>query len=112
MTPDEALAALAAARMQLFQASQRREAVILRRVRIEAPESLDSINADIVNSRSTVMAATATAQSVLAALGLGFPVTPAPPAPTPAPTPPPTPAPPAPTPAPTPGAPASAPGAP
>ena len=57
MTTDEAMAALAAARLQLFQAAQRREAVVLRRVRIEAPETLDTINADIATARDAVNSA-------------------------------------------------------
>lgn len=67
MTADEAMAALAAARLQLFNASQRREAVVLRRVRVEAPESLDSINADIATARDAVAAATAAVQQTLGA---------------------------------------------
>lgn len=58
MTTADALAQLAAARLQLFAASQHREAVMLRRVRIEAPESLETINADIATARAAVMAAT------------------------------------------------------
>jgi hypothetical protein len=59
------MAALAAARLQLFTASQRREAVFLRRVRIEAPESLDSINADIATARDAVLTATVAVQQAL-----------------------------------------------
>lgn len=65
MTPDDAMAALAAARLQLFNASQRREGVVLRRVRIEAPESLDTINADIATARTAVLDATAAVQAAI-----------------------------------------------
>lgn len=65
MTTDEAMAALAAARLQLFNASQRREAVVLRRVRIEAPESLDTINTDIAAARDAVQSATVAVQQSL-----------------------------------------------
>lgn len=65
MTTNDAMAALAAARLQLFNASQRREAVMLRTVRLEAPESLDSINADIAAARDTVATATAAVQLAL-----------------------------------------------
>jgi hypothetical protein len=67
MTANEAMAALATARLQLFNASQRREAVVLRRVRIEAPESLDTINADIATARAAVLAATADVQASIEA---------------------------------------------
>ena len=66
MTNDEAMAALAAARLQLFAASQKRDAVMQRRVRLNAPESLDSINADIATARAAVEQATADVQATLA----------------------------------------------
>lgn len=65
MTTDDAMAALAAARLQLFNASQRREGMVLRRVRVEAPESLDTINADIATARAAVAVATAAVQQAL-----------------------------------------------
>lgn len=67
MTPDDAMAALAAARLQLFAASQRREAVMLRRARLDGPEALDAINQDIADSRAAVMDATAAVQAAIAA---------------------------------------------
>ena len=67
MTTDEAMQQLAAARLQLFQASQRREAVVLRRTRVDAPESLDSINDDIVAARAAVLDATAAVQAAIEA---------------------------------------------
>lgn len=67
MTTDEAMAALAAARLALFAASQKREAVVLRRVRIEAPESLDSINADIATARDAVIQAMSDVQTAMGA---------------------------------------------
>jgi hypothetical protein len=59
MTNADALAALAAARMALFQASQRRMQVVTRQVRIQAPETLDQINDQITAARQAVMDATA-----------------------------------------------------
>lgn len=76
------MAALAAARLQLFNASQRREAVMLRKVRLEAPETLDSLNADISGARTAVDKATADVQTALAAAPPpvpGPPVIPGPP---------------------------------
>lgn len=58
MTTDEAIAALNAARAQLFTASQRRIAVVTRSVRIEAPETLDTINDQIAAARQAVADAT------------------------------------------------------
>lgn len=65
MTTEQAMAELAAARLQLFAASQKREAVMLRRVRIEAPESLDTINAEIATARDLVAAATLAVQQTI-----------------------------------------------
>lgn len=65
MTTDEAMAQLAAARLQLFAASQRRESVMVRRVRLDAPESLDTINADIATARDLVAVATLAVQQSL-----------------------------------------------
>lgn len=65
MTTDEALAALTAARLRLFAASQRREAVVLRRARPMPPETIDTINDDIAAARAEVLQAVLNVQMVI-----------------------------------------------
>lgn len=60
MTPAEQLAA---ARAALFAASAKRMAVVTRRVRIQAPETLDTINDEIAAARQAVLDATAAVQA-------------------------------------------------
>lgn len=67
MTLDDAIAALANARLRLFRASQRREEVMLRRVRMEAPDTLTLVNTHIAAARDDVQAATAAVQAAMAA---------------------------------------------
>jgi hypothetical protein len=64
-TYDQAMAELTAARYALFEASQRRMAVVSRRVRVDSPEAFEKLNQDIADARATVLTAQA---AVLAAM--------------------------------------------
>lgn len=63
MTADEALAQLAAARLRLFAASQAREAVVMRRVRVDGQDEYDALNDEIAAARGAVLDATAAVQA-------------------------------------------------
>lgn len=65
MSTDKALAKLAAARLRLFNASQHREAVVLRRVRVDNAEAFKSLNAEIADARADVIAAAAELQDAI-----------------------------------------------
>lgn len=65
MTADEALAKLAAARLRLFNAAQQREAVVLRRVRMDDQKGFDALNVEISDARADVDAATADARKAI-----------------------------------------------
>lgn len=67
MSTDKALAQLVAARLRLFNASQQREAVVLRRVRLEDEKAFDALNVEISDARADVDAATAAVQAEIAA---------------------------------------------
>jgi hypothetical protein len=81
MTYDQALAQLAAARLRLFNASQHREAVMLRRVRVDGKAAFDAINAEIAAARADVAAATTAVQTANAGAPTPSPPTPSPPDP-------------------------------
>lgn len=68
MTAAEALAALAAARLRLFTASQKREAVVLRRASVDGPEAFAALNIEIAAARADVMTATAAVQTSIGLL--------------------------------------------
>jgi hypothetical protein len=56
---DRALARLAAARLRLFNASQKREAAVMRRVRMDDRAAFDALNVEITAARAEVDAAIA-----------------------------------------------------
>lgn len=79
---DKALAQLAAARLRLFNAAQKREAVVMRRVRVDDEKAFDALNVEIAAARADVDSANAAVQAAMDAATPTDPGTPAP-APTP-----------------------------
>jgi hypothetical protein len=62
---DKALAQLAAARLRLFNASQQREAVVLRRVPVDDEKAFEALNVEIAAARDDVTSANAAVQAAM-----------------------------------------------